>query len=112
MPATVLRSTCTKKRDARMVQMPGMNTPQFDWARNKLDYAYQPVGDVFDPDVAADAVWRALREAPRELWVGGSAIEAMTGQLIAPALLDRYLARAACDRAPCYRASGSPCRRT
>ena len=78
-----------------MVQMPGMNTPQFDWARNKLDYAYQPVGDVFDPDVAVDAVWRALREAPRELWVGGSAIEAMTGQLLAPALLDRYLAHAA-----------------
>jgi short-subunit dehydrogenase len=78
-----------------MVQMPGMNTPQFDWARNKLDYAYQPVGDVFDPDVAADAVWRAVREAPRELWVGGSAIEAMTGQLIAPSLLDRYLAHAA-----------------
>jgi NAD(P)-dependent dehydrogenase (short-subunit alcohol dehydrogenase family) len=78
-----------------MVQMPGMNTPQFDWARNKLAYAYQPVGDVFDPDVAADAVWRAIRDEPRELWVGGSAIEAITGQFIAPSVLDRYLSHAA-----------------
>lgn len=78
-----------------MLQMPGMNTPQFDWARNKLAFAYQPVGDVFDPDVAADGVWRAIRDDARELWVGGSAIEAITGQLIAPAALDRYLSHAA-----------------
>ena len=41
-----------------MLQMPGMNTPQFDWARNKLPVRYQPVGGVFDPSVAGEAAWR------------------------------------------------------
>jgi NAD(P)-dependent dehydrogenase (short-subunit alcohol dehydrogenase family) len=76
-----------------MVQLPAMNTPQFDWARNKMDREYQPVGTIFDPDVAAQAVWRAVRDGPRELWVGGSAIEAIGGELVAPALLERYVAR-------------------
>lgn len=76
-----------------MLQMPGMNTIQFDWARNLFDHKYQPVGDVFDPDVAAEAAWRAVRDAPRELWVGGSAIQAILGQLLFPPLLDRMLAR-------------------
>jgi short subunit dehydrogenase len=80
-----------------MVQMPGMNTPQFDWARNKLSHEYQPVGEVFDPEVAGDAVWKGVCERPREYWVGGSAVEAIVGQAIAPALLDRYLSKAGWD---------------
>ena len=78
-----------------MVQLPAMNTPQFDWARNKMNRAYRPVGAIFDPDVAADAVWRALHEGQRELWVGESSIEAIGGQMMAPALMDRYLEHAA-----------------
>src|SRR5205085_671874 len=80
-----------------MLQMPGMNTPQFDWARNKLAVEYQPVGEVFDPTVAGEAAWRAVKERPRELWVGGSAIQAIAGQMIAPGMLDRYIARAGWD---------------
>lgn len=78
-----------------MIQLPGMNTPQFDWARNTFARKYRPVGAVFDPDIAADAVERAVRSRPRELWVGGSAIQAIVGQMAAPALLDRILARTA-----------------
>jgi NADP-dependent 3-hydroxy acid dehydrogenase YdfG len=74
-----------------MLQMPGMNTPQFDWARNKLPTKYQPVGDVFDPDVAAEAVLRAVRTGAREYWVGGSAIEAILGQFACPGLMDRKM---------------------
>jgi short-subunit dehydrogenase len=81
-----------------MLQMPGMNTIQFDWAKNLFDHKYQPVGDVFDPDIAAEATWRAVRDAPRELWVGGSAIEAIVGQLAFPPLLDRMLARRGFDQ--------------
>jgi short-subunit dehydrogenase len=78
-----------------MLQMPGMNTPQFDWARNKLPNKYQPVGDVFDPEVAAEAAFRAVRTGAREYWVGGSAIEAIVGQMIAPGLMDRQVGEAA-----------------
>jgi short-subunit dehydrogenase len=80
-----------------MLQMPGMNTPQFDWARNKLACEYQPVGSVYDPSVAGEAAWRAVQEGPRELWVGGSAIQSIAGQLVAPELLDRKVAKIGCE---------------
>lgn len=51
------------------VQMPGLDTPQFDWARNKLDNKYRPVGGVYEPELAARAVYKAALEGPRELWV-------------------------------------------
>ena len=76
-----------------MLQMPGMNTIQFDWARNLMDDKYQPVGAVFDPDVAAEAAWRAVRDGPRELWVGSSSIEAIVGEMVFPPLLDRIVAK-------------------
>ncbi len=81
-----------------MLQMPGMNTIQFDWAKNLFDHKYQPVGDVFDADVAAEAAWRAVRDGPRELWVGGSAIEAIVGQLLFPPLLDRIVSKSGFDQ--------------
>jgi len=81
-----------------MLQMPGMNTIQFDWAKNLFDRKYQPVGDVFDPDVAAEAAWRAVRDGPRELWVGGSAIQAIVGQLLLPPLLDRVVGKSGFDQ--------------
>jgi NADP-dependent 3-hydroxy acid dehydrogenase YdfG len=76
-----------------MLQLPGMNTLQFDWAKNLFDHKYQPVGRVYDPDVAAEAAWRAARRGPREYWVGSSAIEAIVGTTVAPKLLDRLMAR-------------------
>jgi short-subunit dehydrogenase len=77
-----------------MLQMPGMNTIQFDWAKNLFKHKYQPVGGVFDPDVCAEAAWRAVHDAPRELWVGGSAIQSIVGELMFPPLLDRVVAKA------------------
>jgi len=78
-----------------MVQMPGMNTPQFDWARNKFAMKYQPVGKVFQPEIAARAVYRAAVRRPRELWVGGSTVQAIVGTMLAPGWMDRILARKA-----------------
>ena len=80
-----------------MVQMPGMNTPQFDWARNRFAHKYQPVGTVYQPEVAARAVYRAVRRPVRELWVGGSAVQAIVGQHFFPAFMDRLLAKRAWD---------------
>ena len=77
-----------------MLQMPGMNTIQFDWAKNLFRRKYQPVGDVFDPEVAAAAAMQAVRDGPRELWVGGSAIQSILGEMVFPPLLDRVVAKA------------------
>jgi NAD(P)-dependent dehydrogenase (short-subunit alcohol dehydrogenase family) len=78
-----------------MVQMPALNTPQFDWARNKTGWRPQPAGPVFQPELAAEAILFAAAARRREVWVGLSTIEAILGTRIAPGLLDRYLARTA-----------------
>src|SRR5690606_29668264 len=78
-----------------MVQLPGLNTPQFEWARNHLPQRPRPVAPVYQPEVAARAVVRAAEEAPRELWIGGSSIRAILGGMALPGLLDHLLARKA-----------------
>jgi len=76
-----------------MVQMPALNTPQFDWGRNKLPKRPQPVPPIFQPEVAAQAIVFAAYARRREVWVGSPTIKAILGNKIAPGLLDRYLAR-------------------
>ena len=78
-----------------MVHLPAMNTPQFDWALNKMDRRPQPVPPIFQPEVAARAIWFAAHHRRREVWVGWPTVEAIIGNKIAPGLLDHYLARAA-----------------
>lgn len=76
-----------------MVQMPALNTPQFDWGRNKLSRLPQPVPPIFQPEVAARAIVFAAGARRREVWVGRSTIAAILINKLAPGLLDDYLAR-------------------
>jgi hypothetical protein len=78
-----------------MVQMPGLDTPQFEWCRNKLPYEPQPVPPIFEPEVAARAIYFAAHARRREVYVGGSTVKAILGTKLAPGLLDRLLARKA-----------------
>lgn len=75
-----------------MVQLPAVNTPQFDWARNHMPRRPRPVPPVFAPEDVAQHIVRAARDAPRELWVGGSAVQAILGGMVMPGQLDRMLA--------------------
>lgn len=78
-----------------MVQLPAVNTPQFDWARNHMDRRPRPVAPVFTPEAIAEHILQAAIEAPRELWVGSPVVQAIIGGMVAPGLLDRMLARKA-----------------
>ncbi|HZD88701.1 MAG TPA: SDR family oxidoreductase [Pseudolabrys sp.] len=78
-----------------IVHLPAVNTPQFDWARTHLDHQPRPVAPVFEPEAAADAVFKAAHERKREYWLGRSTVEIVLGNFLAPALLDIYLARTA-----------------
>jgi NAD(P)-dependent dehydrogenase (short-subunit alcohol dehydrogenase family) len=80
-----------------MVQLPAVNTPQFDWARSRLPRRLQPVPPIYAPDAVAEAVVKAAFEAPRELWIGKPAMEAILGTMVAPAWLDRMMAAHAWD---------------
>ncbi|QNN51901.1 SDR family oxidoreductase [Nocardioides mesophilus] len=77
-----------------MVQMPAVNTPQFDWVLSKLPHKAQPVPPIYQPEVAAKAVvYAADHPRRREYWVGGTTAATLLANAVAPGLLDRYLAR-------------------
>ncbi|MBV6622561.1 MAG: SDR family oxidoreductase [Rivularia sp. (in: Bacteria)] len=78
-----------------MVQMPAVNTPQFDWIKSNMSHKPQPVPPIFQPEVAADAIVWAATHKRRELYVGGSSVEAILGTKVAPGILDHYLANSA-----------------
>jgi NAD(P)-dependent dehydrogenase (short-subunit alcohol dehydrogenase family) len=76
-----------------MVQLPGVNTPQFDWIRAKLPGRPRPVGTVYQPEVAARGIYFAAHGKRKEVFVGAPTVEAIWGNKIASPLLDDYLAR-------------------
>ena len=78
--------------DLSLVQLPAINTPQFTWARNRLDRAPQPAPPIFQPEVAARAVMQAIDTGARELLVGQSVLKLVFGDMVLPAALDRKLA--------------------
>lgn len=75
-----------------MVQLPAVNTPQFDWARSRMPRKLQPVPPIYQPEAVASEIVRAAREAPRELWIGRSALKAIFGTMLLPILGDKILA--------------------
>jgi NAD(P)-dependent dehydrogenase (short-subunit alcohol dehydrogenase family) len=76
-----------------MVQLPAVNTPQFNWCLTRLPNHPQPVPPIFQPEVAAEAIVWASEHRRRELWVAGSAVKAILGNRVAPGLADRYLGK-------------------
>lgn len=76
-----------------MVQMPALNTPQFDWVKSRLPRKPQPVPPIYQPEVAAEAVVFAAHNPRRELWVGASTIKAILSGKLAPTVGDWVLAR-------------------
>jgi len=76
-----------------VVHMPALNTPQFSWVKSRLQHKAQPVPPIYEPEVGAKAVYWAAHHDRRELYVGGSTVEAILGNKVAPGLLDDYLGR-------------------
>jgi short-subunit dehydrogenase len=78
-----------------MLQLPAVNTPQFDVVRTRLPDHPQPVPPIYQPEVIARAAVHAALHPSRELWIGWNTIKAILGTRFIPGILDRYLARAA-----------------
>jgi short-subunit dehydrogenase len=77
-----------------IVDLPAINTPQFDWALNKMGRRAKPVAPIYDPEVPARAIFFAATHKRRDVWLGFSTIKAILANRIAPGLIDRYLAKA------------------
>jgi NAD(P)-dependent dehydrogenase (short-subunit alcohol dehydrogenase family) len=76
-----------------MVQMPALNTPQFGWVKSRLPRKAQPVPPIFQPEVAARAIYYAAHHPEkREYYAGWSTVKAIVGNKLMPSLGDRYLA--------------------
>src|SRR5690348_1740287 len=76
-----------------VVELPAVNTPQFDWARTRMPRQPRPVPPVVQPEAVAEIIFRAALEPKREYWLGASTLKAILGNMILPGFLDRYLAK-------------------
>ena len=93
-----LRSELARERSGirvTMLQLPAVNTPQFEVVRNRLPKHPQPVPPIYQPEVIARAAVRAALHPKREMWLGWSTTMAIVGQRLVPGFLDRYLAKRA-----------------
>ena len=70
-----------------------INTPLFDQARTKIGVKPVAPPPVYQPSVVVDAILHAARHPARDVVVGGAAQALITGQKIAPRLLDALLIR-------------------
>jgi len=78
-----------------MMELPAVNTPQFDWARTHMPRQPRPVAPVVEPEVIARAVFDAVQHPRREYWIGLSTLKVILGNVVLPSFLDRYLAKVA-----------------
>jgi NAD(P)-dependent dehydrogenase (short-subunit alcohol dehydrogenase family) len=90
---TELRSEGSKVRLC-MVQLPGLNTTQFDWNDNEFGGQHpQPVAPVFQPETAGRAIAFLAEHPRRNMWVGVSTAYTILGNRVAPWFLDWYLGK-------------------
>jgi short-subunit dehydrogenase len=75
------------------VHMPAVNTPQFRIQRSKLDHKAQPVPPIYQPELAAEAIWHAAHHRRRQVWVGLPTVYTILGNRLAAPLLDAFLGK-------------------
>jgi len=80
-----------------IVQLPGLNTPQFDHCRSKMTRKPQPVAPIYQPEIAAEAIYWAAHHRRPELWVGLPTVYTIWGRRLAPWIAERYLAKTAIE---------------
>ncbi len=93
-----------------MVQLPGLNTPQFTSVRTTLRRQPRPVAPIFEPEVAAEAILFAADHRRREVWVGGNTVAIILANHLVPWAADRFLAKTNVDaqQTPMPLAAGRP----
>ncbi|MGY1845292.1 SDR family oxidoreductase [Modestobacter sp. SYSU DS0875] len=81
-----------------MVNLPGVNTPQFDWVLNRLPERPQPVPPIYAVAPMAEALVHASEHPQRRAWwIGTPTVYTILGNKVWPQFLDWYLARTGYD---------------
>lgn len=76
-----------------MVQLPALNTTQFGFVKSRLPNKPRPMGMIFEPEVAAEAIYFAAQRDRRELFVGSPTVKAIIGNKFVPEYADYVLSR-------------------
>jgi NAD(P)-dependent dehydrogenase (short-subunit alcohol dehydrogenase family) len=76
-----------------MVQLPALDTPQFNWNLSRMRRHPMPVPPIFQPEVAARGIAFLAEHPRRNMWIGISTAYTILAQRVAPLLLDKYLGR-------------------
>jgi len=76
-----------------VVQLAAMNTPQFSWSRTRLSRQLQPISPIYQPEVAARAIYWAAHHKRREVFVGASTPAVIYGQNLFPGMADWFLGK-------------------
>lgn len=92
-------SLCTEllhdksKVKVSIVELPALNTTQFGFVKSRLPHKPKPMGTIYQPEIAAEAILYAAENRRRELFVGWPTLQAVIGNKLAPAFADHVLAR-------------------
>jgi NAD(P)-dependent dehydrogenase (short-subunit alcohol dehydrogenase family) len=76
-----------------VVNLPAVNTPQFDWVLSRLPRRAQPVPPIFQPEVPAAAIVHMAEHPRRSMWLCWPTVRAIVANRLAPGVLDVYLGR-------------------
>jgi short-subunit dehydrogenase len=76
-----------------MVHLPAINTPLYDWCGNRMAFAPMPKPPVYEPEAAAEAIYRVVQQPRRDVLVGWSTIVTVLAEKLAPGLVDRIAAK-------------------
>lgn len=76
-----------------IVHLPAMNTTQFGWVKSRLPNKGKPMGKIYQPEVAARAIYYAAHHNRRSIFVGSATVQTIIGNKFIPGLLDHYLAK-------------------
>ncbi|GGL00046.1 NAD(P)-dependent dehydrogenase (short-subunit alcohol dehydrogenase family) [Curtobacterium luteum] len=75
------------------VDMPALNTIQFQWVKSKLPHQAQPVAPIYQPEVGARAIAATAERPRRRTWVGESTVYTILGNRISARFADWYAAK-------------------
>lgn len=75
-----------------LVHLPAINTPRYSWTRNHTGKRLKPMGPVYEPEIAAEAICRAAFAQQRDIWVGLSGVRNWLLSTFLPGLSDGWLA--------------------
>ncbi len=79
--------------DLSIVHLPAMNTTQFGWVKTRFNKKPKPMGKIFQPEVAAKAIYEVAESGERLRIVGLPTLQTVWGNKLVPEYLDHYMAK-------------------